>query len=348
MGAFTVKQVENAINSALDFHFKKGMVDSQSIQNKPLLKKLMGKVKTFPGGKETITKRVKFDYTTGIQGFVNDDTVTYDSPGDIKTVQYPWKLIHGGITMSMHEMLKDGISVTDSQDGKNTVEHSDREMTALANMIADKIEDMDEGIQRGMNLMFWRDGTANPNLVPGVRSFILNTPSSAAVVGGIDQVSNPLWRNRARLGISTASPASATIAKGLSTDFRQLRRYGKGPDTLLAGSDYLDALEAEMRAAGYYTQTGWAKSGTLDMSAADPAFAGLSFEYDPTLDDEGLAKFCFGLDTSNIYPMVIEGENMKKHNPARPEDKYVFYRAVTWAGALVCWRRNTSQVWSIA
>jgi hypothetical protein len=45
--------------------------------------------------------------------------------------------------------------------------------------------------------------------------------------------------------------------------------------------------------------------------------------------------------------MVMEGEDMKKHNPARPADKYVLYRAQTWTGGLVCRQRNTSGVYSI-
>ena len=46
------------------------------------------------------------------------------------------------------------------------------------------------------------------------------------------------------------------------------------------------------------------------------------------------------LDTRHIYPMVISGENMKSHAPARPENRYVFYRAKTYAGGLVCDQRN--------
>jgi hypothetical protein len=57
--------------------------------------------------------------------------------------------------------------------------------------------------------------------------------------------------------------------------------------------------------------------------------------YDPTLDDEGLRDRLYLLDTRHIYPRVMEGEDGKKHAPARPENKYVMYHAVTWTGALV-------------
>ena len=44
--------------------------------------------------------------------------------------------------------------------------------------------------------------------------------------------------------------------------------------------------------------------------------------------------------------MVIDGESGKDHAPARPEDKYVFYRARTWVGGLICNRRNGNGVYA--
>jgi hypothetical protein len=54
------------------------------------------------------------------------------------------------------------------------------------------------------------------------------------------------------------------------------------------------------------------------------------------------------LDTRFIYPMAIQGEDMKRHFPARPENKYVFFRGLTYMGGLVCTKRNAQGVYSIA
>jgi hypothetical protein len=116
----------------------------------------------------------------------------------------------------------------------------------------------------------------------------------------------------------------------------------------LCGSAFLDWFEQELRAKGNYTLEGWAKSNSIDASVADVSFKGISFEYDPTLDDLGLSKYAYVLDPKTIYPMVVTGEDMKKHAPARPENKYVFYRAMTWIGGLVCVQRNANGVYSIA
>jgi hypothetical protein len=159
---------------------------------------------------------------------------------------------------------------------------------------------------------------------------------------------NAWWQNRASLSINSGKVASdLTVVTKLQKEVRQLRRYGGRPTIALAGSDFLDWMEQELRSKGNFTMEGWAKSGRIDASVADISFKGIDFEYDPTLDDMGRSKYLYLLDPKTIYPMVIEGEDMKKHNPARPENKYAFYRAVTWVGGIVCDQRNANGVYSV-
>jgi len=355
---FTALELENIANAVIDFHMDQGKIWSQTIQDKPLLKAMESAKKTFPGGKENITVRVKGTYTTDIEGYSEDDEVSYGNPANIKTASFPWKEWHSGIKVTMTELKKDGISVNDSTTGKNTSEHSGREKTALANLLEDKVEDMAEGTARGENLMYWRDGTLDSKLAPGVRSFILDNPASATVVAGIDQSTNTWWRNRSNVNlaaalltggaINVATPANQLLVTALQREMRQLRRYGAPKHLALAGSDFLDAFEQELRAKGNYTLDGWSKSGRIDASVADLAFKGVNLEYDPTLDDEGLSKYLFLLDTKHIFPMMMEGEDKKRHAPARPENQYVIHRAVTSTGGLVCRKRNSSGVYWIS
>jgi len=348
MPGFSVAEIENIANSALDYYMDKRKVEAQTIQDKPLLKALRAVEGTFPGGKESITGAVKGEYTTTIQGFQNDDTVGYSNPVNTKRYNYPWKLIHAGIQFSMHELAKDGISVTDTTTGKSTSEHSDRELTALVNILEDKFEDMEEGYDRGFNSMYWGDGSADADLIPGIMSFILDDPTSATVVGGIDQSANTWWRNRASLLLNAGTASNQVVVTKLQSEWRQLRRYGGRPNLVLCGSDFIQAVEAELRSKGNYTLEGWTNKGKTDASIADISFKGQNFEYDPSLDDLGKSKYCYVFDTRFIKPMAVEGEKDKKHNPARPENKYVFYRAKTYMGGLVCKKRNAQAVYSIA
>lgn len=344
---FTAQEAEHIANTVLDFHMDEGNVHSQTIQAKPLLRDMMSMQKTFPGG-EQIDVRVKGEYSSDIEGFEGDDEVTFVNPANVKKAFYPWKQLHTGIKVTMSELLKGGISITDTTHGKGETNHTQQEKIALVNLLTDKLEDMSEGSSRGRNRMLWRDGTQDVKLVPGVRSFVVNDPTAATVVGGIDQQANTWWRNRATLAITASTATDQNVVNTLQAEFRQLRRYGAPKHKVYCGSDWLTWMEKELRAKGNYTDTGWAGKGRLDPSMDDLSFKGVPFEYDPTLDDEGLGKFCFAIDTKSIFPMVIDGEDGKKHYPARPAERFVLYRSMTWAMGLACRQRNTSGVYSIA
>jgi hypothetical protein len=345
---FTAQETDNIAQAVLDWHITTPEVVAQTLQDRPLLEKLTAGAKSFPAGKDNITIRVKGNYTTTIQGFEHDDTVTYANPANLKTATFPWKLIHWGISYSMHELAKAGIEVVDSTTGKTETRHSDREKAILVDLLKDKVEDMAEGSARDKNRMFWQDGTQNAKEVPGIRSFILDDPTTATVVAGIDQSANTWWRNRASLGLSTADAGAQVVVTKLQKEWRQLRRYGGRPNLVLAGSDFIEWMEKELRSKGSYTMEGWNSKGKTDAGMADISFKGTNFMYDPTLDDMSRSKYCYVLDTRHIFLDVLEGQGDKTHNPARPENKYVFYKAQTWMGGLVCNQRNCHGVYSIA
>lgn len=344
---FTVQELENIANTTLDFHMK-GEVHKQAIQDKPFLRRMKAKQRKFPGGKEKITKRAKGVYTTTIQGFTHDDVVSYTNPANIKQAEYVWKEIHAGIQVTLTELKTGGISVDDSLAGENTSSHSRSDVIRLADIFADKLEDMSEGYARGMNDMFIKDGTQDSKQAPGMRSIILNDPTTATVVGGIDQQANTWWRNRAVLSISTSQPSDLLIINTLETERRQLRRFGGRPRVAYCGSEWLDAMNAEVKAKGTFTDRGFNRQQSIDVGIADLELKDISFIYDPTLDDQGLAKFCFVVDDRHMHPVVMTGEDDKTHSPARPEDRYVLFRSITWTGGFVCWQRNSQGVYSIS
>jgi hypothetical protein len=348
--AFSAPELANIANAALDFHIK-GPAFAQSIQDKPLLKALEGNKKSFPGGKGNITIPVKGDYTTAISGYTHNDTVSYANPANIKRVTYPWKEIHAGITVTLTELKNDGISVVDSAQSKNVSEHSDREVTALTNLLEDKLDDMTEGWSRSFNQMLWQDGTASSTVVPGLLSFLTDTPA-VGTTGGIDRATTTWWRHRALVGANkiTASATNQTLSKTLRKEVRQLRRYAKNPNyLLLAGSLFLDALEVEVSEKGVYTMSGFANNGKNDIGLSDISMRGVgSFQYDPTLDDLGLSKRAYFIDLNAIQLMPMEGEDKKTHNPARPFNQYTLYRAMTWTGGMAARQLNSSGIYEVA
>lgn len=348
---FTADQLANMANAALDFYMK-GPALSQVIQDKPLLKALRGAQKTFPGGKSDIRGNVKGTYTTEFEGYTHDQSVTYQNPANIKQFNYPWREHHAGIGLTLTELKHDGISVVDSLNGENTSNHSQREMTVITGLLEDKLEDMGEGSMQSFNNILWLDGTQDALVIPGVQSIVADDPTTG-IVAGIDRAQNTWWRNRARTaasgGVITHSTTNQTLTKTLRSEVRQLRRYGGRPSLVLAGSGFIEKLEAEVHEKGSYTESGFANNGTNDIGMADISMRGVGrIQYDPSLDDLSLENYCYFLDTRHLYLSAMSGEDMKQHAPARPAEKYVLYRAVTYTGALVCRKMNAHGVYVAA
>lgn len=351
--AFTAGELANIANAALDYYFSKPEFYAQTIQNKPLLKALEGKKKSFPGGKGDISIALQGAYGAGgtndsLKGFTHNDTVTFYNPANIKRAAFPWREMHIGMSITGTELKIDGLSVTDEM-GINTSSHSQRDMTVLVNLLDNKLADMAEQAARSLNTLLWGDGVADAKALAGIRSMVTDSPTTGTV-GGIDrsQAANAWWRNLSNV----AAPITSDVANGgavithIQNLHRQLTRYGGRPTHALCGSDFLAALETELRANGNYSMQGF--SGSKDVSVGTISFMGMNFEYDPTLDDLSFAKRCYMLDLNNIFIQAMDGEWRRRHNPARPQDAFVYYTSLTYTGQLVAKQLNSSAVIAIA
>lgn len=352
--AFTQAELDNILNAALPFYIK-GKAFAQSIQEKPLLNALIADQKTFSGGNQKINLPVKGDYTVGMQGYTHNDTVSYTNPTNIKRVEYPWKEVHSGITVTHTELKIDGISV-DSTNGAKTSEHSGRDIHVLTGLLEDKLDDMGESWSRKFDAMLHKDGTQDSKEVPGIALLIAKDPTTGTL-GGLDRATNTWWRNRSSVNNTATGGADSrivpstslqTLTKFLRKEARQLRRYGKGRYLLLAGSRFLEALDAEVAEKGQYTQDGFMKSGATEIGMGEISMRGIGkFEYDPSMDDLGESSFCRFIDLKAINLRVMTGEDRKVHTPERPYNQYVLHRAMTWTGGLIAQQLNTSAVYEV-
>jgi hypothetical protein len=313
--------------------------------------------KSFPGGKGDISLAIKGVYgaggtNDGVAGFTHNDTVTFYTPANIDRVKYPWREHHIGLTLTHTELKIDGLSVVDT-DGKETSAHSQREMHVLVNLLEDKLDDFGEQYSRTMNKLLWGDGTGDAKALAGIRSVIVANPTTGSV-GGKDRsiAGNAYWRNRARTaahagaggtGAVTSSPANGgALIQVLQIEKRQLVRFGGNPTKFLAGSDFIGAMEVEMRANGYYSQNGF--RGKQDGAMGNLSFDGVDIEYDPTLDDLGFQKRAYWYDPKHIYLMKMSNEWRRQHSPARPPNQFVLYRSLTCTGQVVAQQCNSALV----
>ena len=363
--AFQATEVAIIANAALDYYFDKGKLYLQDIQAKPLLDKMWGAKKSFSGGKGDISLGVKGKHGTDasggggsdtVAGYTHDDTVSFYTPANIQRAAYQWREHNIGLQMTHTELKIDGISVVDTN-GKKTVTHSKAEEHRLASLLEDKLEDMTEQWQRGMNNLLWDDGTTDAKGLAGIQHLIAEDPT-VGTVGGINRATagNEFWRNRAATAahglaggqgvITSAVTNGGALLTFLQAEWRQLRRFGGKPNCFLAGSAFLEAMETEIRANGNYSFTGFTQK--QDGSMGDMHFKGVPVVYDPSLDDLSLEKRAYILDTRRIFLDMMEGEVMHHHNPARPADKYVIYRSITNTGQLVMTQANCHSVIDIA
>lgn len=360
----TQAQLDFIANSALDFYFNKGEAFHQTLQSRPLVALMEKKAKTFPGGKDAISVAVTGAYGAGgtndsLTGYDYDDTVNFYNPANLDRLSFIWREHHLGISLTHTELKHDGISVTNETGG--TSNHSGRDATVLINMWESKLFDLGERYGRSLNALLWGDGTADAKALHGLTHFIVADPSQGTV-GGKDRsvAANAYLRNRARTAaFGTAVAGTAALAahgggvipagelmKTLQAEFRQLRRYGARPDTILAGSDWIAAYEDEIRAAGQYTQSGF--RGSQDGAMGGILFDGIKVHYDPSLDDLGFTKRAYVFDCNHIMLMKMTGEWRKTHNPSRPVDQFVLHRSITSTGQLITKQLNGAGVYDVA
>ena len=115
----------------------------------------------------------------GVVGYTHNDTVNFYTPANIDRVNFPWREHHIGLTLTHTELKIDGISVTDEQgNGDTTEQHSQRDMHALVNLLADKLQDFGEQYARTMNSLLWGDGTTDAKALAGMQAIIVDNPQA--------------------------------------------------------------------------------------------------------------------------------------------------------------------------
>lgn len=359
MAALGVTAANDLANQLLTFYVKKGPL-SQTTQDKPLLREFMKASETFPGGKDNISLPVQGAYMEDTNGFYsgysNDDSLSFLNGDDVLRIEYPWKEMAANFWITHTELKKDGITILDGQKQR---EHKSVEAVRITtSVLKNRLTNFGESLARARQKMFWRDGTQDAKVIPGLLSILTDTPN-VGTTGGLNRATYTWWRHRARLGALaettntgpaiTHSKTEQTLTKTLRAEARQLFRFGGKPTLLLAGSDFIEALEDEVHEKGIYTQEGFKNEGKTDIGMAKIHMRGLgTFEYDPSLDDLGLSKRCYVIDPRHLMVKTMEGEWNKLLTPERPYNYLVFLKTVTDTGALICDQLNCHGVYEVA
>lgn len=358
---FTADEINDINVGALETYIDKGKVFKQNVANKPMLEAFDKAAGKFAGGKEYVSFAVKAGQGgLSLQGYTGDQQVAYGNPTGLKRARAPWKEHHMGMVVTHTELKMDGIIVNDDPGVDSTSPMDGREAQALVNILDEKLDSMGEDYAYAMDRLIHGDGSADPLALAGILSIIAANPFVGTALG-LNRVTNTWWRNDAMtaaaagsggLGAVTSATANGgALIEAMDKAKRRRSKYRNGATKVryFAGSDFIDAYKKEMRANGSYTNTGW-RNGSPDGSMDDPTHAGVPFEWDPTLDDLGLTKRCYALDMgrTGLKLLYMDGQRMKKHNPARPYDRYVMYNGITTTAVMIAKQLNTSGVYDIA
>lgn len=360
MTALTAAELQDINNGALETYLNKGTVFKQDVANKPMLEAFQSRAGSFPTGKEYVSFLVGSGYGGGtLAGYTGDDQLSHYNPTGSVRFKMRWKEHYLGMVVTQTELKYDGIDVVESGSSQRTREMSGREAQALANIFDEKMEKLGADYNYSLDRLIHGDGTTDTKALAGIRAFILDNPFTGTT-GGISRAAYTWWRNDAMTAsaysagglnkITSSGSNGGALITAMDIAVRRRSKFANGSTSVryFAGSDFIDAYKAELRANGSYSQTGW-RGSTPDGSMSDPNHAGIKLEWDPTMDDLGRSKFCYAIDMGarGIRLMYADGQKYKKHNPARPYDRMVMYSGISTTGVMVARQLNTSGVYEI-
>lgn len=344
----TATQLDEIINTTLP-HYLKNELYAQADQATPALKMMREKKKIFPGGEGLkLTGTASFDYTADWEIFSGEDQLSFNEMSNKKLFTYEGVENHLGLKIPYTALKAAGFMITDANTkGKmDFSKASDSDALRITNFLDGKYKEMDfSSMQSFSKKRIWSDGS---NGFAGLPAIISTTPT-VGVTGALSRSANAKWRNRALVGASKIVPSATlqTLSNTVREEVRKLRQYGGTPDAVFAGNKAIKAFEVEIYAKGLLTQTGF-KSGNTDIGIKGISLVGIPpIIHEPALDDLGLTDYFYIVDTSAIALVMLDGDDMVVHNPARPYDRMVGYRSVTWTGMIAATKLNSSGVYQV-
>lgn len=346
---FNAEQLSYAGKASMDYILRQSPQDIYNIE-RPLIKLLRGSQKEFPGAKQYVHEKLRTTNDSNFQWFGPDAEVSYNRKRTLSEANFSWASAHDGFALTEEELLQNYITVTDDKNAAPTTS----EKHQFVNLITENTETLKLGFAEKFDYDLHLDGTQSADAIPGLDALVSTTPTTGTM-GGINRATTPLWRNYALTGIASTT---GLLSQEMEKAYRACTlRGGHAPDTILAGTKFIDAYRAELRATHSINLTG----GKGGVSAADAAIADLSFRgipvvWDPVMDELQTAlnpsvnwdKRCYFLNSKFLKLRPAKGQDMVVRNPPRVYNRYTHYWGLTWRGAMTITRPSAMAVISIA
>lgn len=348
---FNAEQISYAGKAAMDYIIKQSPADLYNI-DRPLLKALKARQKSFPGAKQYIQEKLRTTNDSNFQWFGPDSEVSYNRKRTLSEANFAWGSAHDGFSLTEEELLQNFISITDNKNATATTS----ERHQFVNLITENTETLKLGFAEKFDYDLHLDGTQNTEAIPGLDLLVSTTPTTGTV-GGINRATTASWRNYAETGIAAGAGVLNTAMEKM---WRSTTRVGGNSiNLILAGSKFIDAYRAEQAATQQrhivMNQNGGGVN-TVDGSINDLTFKGVPLIWDPVMDDLQAAlnptvnwdKRAYFLNTRFLHLRPAEGQDMVTRNPPRVYNRYTHYWGLTWRGAMTISRPSAMAVLSVA
>jgi hypothetical protein len=350
---FSAQEIQDAGKIGLDFYLANNPVDQVAVE-RVLLKALQARKKNAPGAKQFVVEQLRKSYQSNFQWFNGSAIVTYNRRQTIEQANYAWRGCHDGFALDEDRLVQNGIIVTDD---KGPTDASQAEKIQLTNLIEEQSEALRLGFQEQFSYALHLDGTQSTDAIGGLDALVTLTPT-AGTVGGIDRSStaNAYWRNNVSTGLTTTT-GTGTILNNMETTYRNCRRNGGRPDFMMAGSTYIDGFRNFMLNTFGRLDYGPVNFGkTIDTGTEEMKFHGTDIQWSPEFSELDARyapatpweKRMYMLNLATIKLRPIEGHDMISRKPPRAYDRYEYYWAITWKGALTMNRSNANAVLALA
>ena len=350
---FSAQDITDAGKIGLDFYLANNPIDQVAIQ-RPLLKALQAKKKEAPGAKQYVVEQLRKTYASNFQWFNGSSVVTYNRRQSVEQANYAWRSCHDGLALDEDRLAQNGIIVIDDA-SKSTVA-SDAEKIQLTNLIEESSEILKLGFQEQFSYQLHLDGTQSTDAITGLDGLISLTPTSGTV-GGIDRsaAANAYWRNNVATGLTTTT-STGTILNSMEVMFRQCTRNGGRPDLMIAGSTFVDGYRNFVLNTFGRMDFGPSNTKKVEGGTEMLTFQGVEMQWSPEFQELD-ARFApatpwekrlYMLNSQYIKLRPLQGHDMVSRKPPRAYDRYEYYWAVTWRGALTVNRANAHGVAALA
>jgi len=349
---FSAQDIIDAGKIGLDFYLANNPVD-QVAMDRVLLKALQAKKKEAPGAKQFIVEQLRKNYQSNFQWFNGSSVVAYNRRQTIEQANYAWRSCHDGFALDEDRLAQNGITVTDDRSPSSA---SMAEKIQLTNLIEEQAEVLKLGFQEQFSYQLHADGTQSTDAITGLDGLISLTPTSGTV-GGIDRSAsaNAYWRNNVATGLTTTT-GTGTILNSMEVSYRACMRNGGRPDLMVAGSNFIDGYRNFVLNTFGRMDFGPSNRKRVEGGTEVLTFQGTEVQWSPEFSEldarfapaTAWEKRMYMINTNHIKLRPLDGHDMVSRKPPRAYDRYEYYWAVTWRGAVTMNRSNAHAVLALA